>query len=156
MNNFDKFYNKALHFLSFRPRSEKEIRDYLKKNKSDEETTLLIIEKLKDYKFLDDLEFSRRWLEQRTKINLKSKRIIELELKQKGITKEIIDEIKIKANDDKEIALKLAEKRFERFKNEPRQKQYEKMFRFLSSKGFDYDTIKQVVDRILGKEYNNK
>lgn len=173
MDNFDKLYNKALHFLSFRPRSEKEIREYLLKKitnyqlplandgqniQTSEEVIDTIVNKLKDYKFLDDGEFARRWIEQRTKLKPKALKFIKFELKQKGITNEIIESVttndELPAINDLDMALVLAERRVGRLKNEPRQKKYEKMFRYLSSKGFDYDIIKQVIDRILPKEYN--
>jgi len=148
-----KLLNATIRYLSFRPRSEKEIRDYLKKKNANEKTIGLIVEKLKEYKFLDDAEFARRFIEQRIKIKPKAWRIIKLELIRKGISKEIIETIILEDQapeiNDGETALKLAEKRIERLKNEPRQKQYEKMFRYLASKGYNYDIIKEVVDRIL-------
>jgi regulatory protein len=169
MDNFDKLYNKTLHFLSFRPRSEKEIRDYLKNNssyakasegqekKTKEDLINSIINKLKEHKFLNDEEFVLWWFEQRTKVNPKSTRIIKVELQRKGIDKDLIETIIFQnKNLDLENAIKIANKKYERIKNEDKKKIYEKLFRFLGSKGFDYDTIKEVIDRIFSKEYNNK
>lgn len=159
-------YNKALHFLSFRPRSEKEIRQYLIKkipkpksqtiiDTKDQETIEAIIIKLKSYKFVDDIEFARWWIEQRTRIKPRALKFIKFELKQKGITQETIDAVTLddqfQKTSDIDLALKLAQKRIERLRNETPQKRFEKMFRYLSAKGFDYNTIKQVIDRILSK-----
>jgi len=156
MDNFEKFYKKALNFLSFRPRSEKELRDYLKKKKCDELTSQRIIENLKDHKFLSDEEFAKWWIEQRTFIKPKAARIIKMELKQKGIDNDLIEQIlKDGKESDFEKARKLAEKRMPRYsKIEEKRKVYEKLGRFLISKGFDYDIIKQVIDQIFDKEYN--
>jgi len=156
MDNFAKFYKKALNFLSFRPRSEKELRDYLKKKKCDELTSQRIIENLKDHKFLNDEEFARWWVEQRALIKPKAARIIKMELKQKGIDNDLIGQIlKDGKESDLEKAKKLAEKRMPRYsKIEEKTKVYEKLGRFLISKGFDYDIIKQVIDQIFDKEYN--
>src|SRR3989344_6757140 len=97
---FERYYNLSLRFLSYRPRSEKEIIDYLKKKSSSVKTSegqekLIesIIKKLKEYKFIDDVEFAKFWIEQRTKFKHKPIRVIEYELKQKGINKEIIDDV---------------------------------------------------------------
>ena len=152
MDSFEKLYNKALRFLSFRPRSEKEIRDYLQKKNSDPQTAQKIIDKLKEYNFINDKEFARLWFESRIKLKPRAIRVIKLELKQKGIEDELIDEIFDNTKtDDKELALVLAEKRFKRYAKEEPQKAKEKMYRFLISKGFNYDTIKDVVDHVLGK-----
>ena len=157
MDNFDKFYNKSLRFLSFRPRSEKEIQDYLKKKNCNDDTSKKIIEKLKEHNFLNDLDFAKWWIEQRTSFRPRAERVIKIELKQKGIARDLIDEVFDKnPSKDKEAALKLAQKKVARYAKEEKQKAYEKMFRYLSSKGFNYDTIKEVVDQVLGKEYNIK
>jgi regulatory protein len=167
-NDFEINLNRALRFLSFRPRSEKEIIDYLKKKSSfakasegqarNELESIInaVIKKLKEHKFLNDKEFVKWWIEQRTKIKPRSSRFIKFELKQKGINYELIDEGLSQSDEtDFEKAKKLAEKRMPRYsKIEEKRKIYEKLFRFLSSKGFDYDTIKQVIDQVLSKEYN--
>jgi regulatory protein len=169
MDNFDKLYNKALHFLSFRPRSEKEIRDFLLKKVSkpksqtiikskEQEYVEAVIVKLKRYKFIDDIEFTKWWIEQRTRIKPRAFKFIKFELKLKGISDETIDLVtsddQFQKTSDIDSALKLAKKRMERLRNEIPQKRFEKMFRYLSAKGYDYNTIKQVIDQILGKEYN--
>ena len=115
-----KLYQKVLRFLVIRPRSEKEVKDYLwrKINRAKPPRfrsgasegnigeadssggtagvagkTGEIIERLKRENYLNDLEFAGWWLEQR---QLSSKprgdRLIRLELRQKGIDEEIIKE----------------------------------------------------------------
>lgn len=156
MDNFDKLFEKTLRFLSFRPRSEKEIKDYLTKKKSNDLETKKIIEKLKEHKFLNDEEFAKWWVEQRTRVKPRADRVIKFELAQKGIEKEIIDNILPKdLESDLKKALGLAEIRMRRLeKIEDRKKVYEKLARFLASKGFNYDIIKEVIDRTFAKEYN--
>lgn len=167
MDNFEKLLGNSYRFLSFRPRSEKEVREYLEKKIKNEKSNLKnnkdvidsIINKLKEQKFLDDFEFAKWWIEQRSKIKPKALKFIIFELKQKGISKELIEQVLEDGNfvieSDFDKAKKLAEKRIERYKNEDKQKKYEKMVRFLASKGFNYDTIKKVIDQILNKRYNS-
>jgi regulatory protein len=161
--NFEKFYKASLNYLSFRPRSEKEIRDYLKrktqnvKPQIDEKIIERIIESLKKSKFIDDEEFARRFIEQRIKIKHKAWRIIKFELRQKGISSELIDNIQNSensedavSNNDFKSALELAERKMPRFaKIQDKRKIYEKLGRYLASKGFDWDTVKAVIDRVL-------
>ncbi len=157
-DDFGVNLNRALRFLSFRPRSEKEIRDYFKKKRVDPLVSQKIIDKLKENKFLNDMEFARWWVEQRTLIKPRAWRIIKIELKQKGISSEIIEELNINSESEEKndltMAIKLAQKRLPRYKNLSRQEIYQKMGRFLISKGFDYDTIKRSIDEVFSKEYN--
>ena len=159
-DDFSVNLNRALRFLSFRPRSEKEIRDYFKiknqksKIKIDEKIIESIIKKLKENKFINDEEFVKWWIEQRTRIKPRASRLIKFELKQKGISDELIQNSELRIKNDFEKAMVLAEKRMPRYKNEEPKKVYEKMSRFLASKSFDYDIIKQVIDQVLSKGYN--
>lgn len=152
MENFEKLLNKTYRFLSFRPRSIKEVEDYLKRKKAIDVDTKKIIEKLKSQKFLDDEEFARWWIESRTKARPRSSRLIKLELKQKGIDKELIDSIFENSTEvvsDFEKAYALALKKAPKLKNLDRKKAYEKLGRFLASRGFNWDTIKEVIDQVL-------
>lgn len=151
MDEFEKFYNKTLRFLSFRPRSEKEIRDYLKKKKASESVIELIVRKLKEQKFLDDKDFTNWWIEQRTLIKLKPKRIIKMELRQKGIDDETIDELLNKVSEhvtDLSKAKRIVEKKLVKYKKFQGFERKNKLGRFLASKGFDYDTIKNALKEI--------
>jgi regulatory protein len=155
MDDFEKFYKSAIRFLSFRPRSEKELKDYLTKKECDPLISRRIVDSLTRDKFLNDEEFVRWWVEQRTILKPKASRIIKYELKQKGISRELIDnfyENEEESTSDFDKALKLAEKKMVRLgKIEDKRKIYEKLGRFLASKGFDWDTIKEVIDRSLSK-----
>lgn len=178
MDEFEKFYNASLRFLSYRPRSEKEIRDKLQKFKIKKTATTetqkkierqnfsgsenfsasvvareaLIIEaviaKLKEQNFINDEEFVKWWVEQRTTFKPKSLRVIKLELWQKGIPKEIIDKI---ISNDLEQAKKLVKNRVARYKGLPKEEIYQKLGSFLARRGFDYDMIKQSIDEVLGE-----
>lgn len=148
MDEFEKFYNKALKFLSFRPRSEHEVVKNLLKKKAPEDLIKKIISKLKEYKFLEDEEFTKWWIEQRAKFKPRALRLVKMELKQKGISNELIEQtiesLKLTTSSDLESAKKLIEKKKEKWKNLTREKKFQKVARHLSSKGFSYDIIKDV------------
>ncbi|HZQ29841.1 MAG TPA: regulatory protein RecX [Patescibacteria group bacterium] len=154
--DFDRLYEKALKFLSFRPRSEKEIRDNLKKKKAPDSTVDLIIKKLRDQKFLNDKEFTKWWIEQRTIVKPTGVRIIRIELQRKGIDKEMMQEVLEDSSDivhnELDMARNLVARKFKKYKGMERQEVYRKLGGFLSRRGFDYDTIKKAIDEILRKE----
>lgn len=157
-NDFGVNLNRALRFLSFRPRSEKEIIDYLKKKQVDSNTSQKVILKLKESNFLNDVEFAKWWIEQRTLIKPRAWRIIKIELKQKGISSEIIEELNINSESEEEndltMAIKLTQKRLPRYKNLSRQDLYQKLGKYLAYKGFDWETVKRSIDEVFSKEYN--
>ena len=168
MNDFEKFYNSSLRFLSYRPRSEKEIRDNLvrksrgarsgsARKKIDPTMIDRVINKLKEQKFINDEEFAKWWIEQRTSFRPRSLRLIKIELRQKGISNEIIDKMIYDLRlmiDDLEQAKKLVEKRIRRFRNKfgmTREEMNQKLGGFLARRGFDWDTIKQSIDELVFK-----
>jgi regulatory protein len=139
---FDRYYNLSLRFLSYRPRSEKEVVDYLKKKKLSEGTIAQIMQRLTELRFVNDLEFARFWLEHRKKgLNL-----IKIELNQKGISRENIEhaisELDIKEKESKLIN-KLIEKKLRILSKYDKREAEEKIIAFLMRKGFDYETIKK-------------
>ncbi|PIP74614.1 MAG: hypothetical protein CO135_01745 [Candidatus Levybacteria bacterium CG_4_9_14_3_um_filter_35_16] len=162
MDNFGKFYNRALKFLSFRPRSEKEIRDYLElktknlKLKTKDETIDSIIKKLKEHRFLNDEEFARLWIESRLKYKPRSISLIKRELLLKGVDKDVIDaqisNLQFTISNELENAQKLIIRKIERYKDLSKQEIYQKLGRFLAGKGFNWDTIKKSIDESLGKK----
>ena len=141
-------YNKTLAFISRRPRSEKEIRDYLHKQEVGISVSDLIVTKLKDRKFLDDAEFARWFVEQRSTFRPKGKVALTAELRQKGIDRELISQT-LEENSVDEVGLARAAlaKKLRQFDHLPADKRKEKIIRFLGSRGFSWDTIGKILNR---------
>lgn len=152
-------------WFSLRQRSEKEVRDYFKiKNqragvKGKEPYSELVIEttiqKLKELRLLDDEQFAKAWVEARSK--KKGMRVIKLELFQKGISKEIIEEVisnKTQETNEEETATRLLERKINSWKNlEPLQFK-KKAYGFLMRRGFEYEVVKDVVEKFIKRDYN--
>lgn len=153
-DEFLKFYDRALKFFSYRPRSEKELQDWFKKKKVGIETQKLIEKKLKQYNYLDDQEFTRWWVEQRTTFRPFGKRRLAFELRQKGINQKLVEEELGKLEDDKlvELAEELVKKKMKTMEDLPYFEVREKIFAFLSRRGFHWEIIKKVVAKTLKKE----
>jgi regulatory protein len=152
MDPYARYYNSALKYLALRPRSEKEVRDNLTKKKSPPDVTERVIARLTEQKFLNDEEFTRWWIEQRTRVTPRSMRLIQIELQQKGISKDIL-ESRIKNHEssgsDEETARKIIEKRIEKMRDLPRIEIYQKLGGHLARKGYSWDIIKKAIDEQL-------
>lgn len=143
---FAKNYNRALRFLSFRPRSKKEIFDYFLKKEVDKKLVEEIIQKLEKEKFVNDDEFAKWFIESRVTNRPKSHRVIKMELKHKGIDVDKIEALLANTTDDAVLAKKLVEKKLRAMKNVPIEKKKERLVRYLSTRGFDWSTIRGVID----------
>lgn len=153
MDLFEKFFTLSLRFLSYRPRSEKEVREYLLKKKVAQEIIEEVISKLHEHKFLDDKEFAKMWLESRVRHKHKPIRIIKYELGQKGISREIIDQLLQNSQESKQKDITaiqiLITKHLPKYKDLPKHQIYQKLATFLTQKGFSYDLAKRSIDEIL-------
>lgn len=146
-----KLWEKALKFLSFRPRSEKEVKNFLIKKKADEEEIGWALGKLKEKGYLNDEEFARWWVEQRKTFRPKGWRVLKMELRQKGVPEDTIAKLLncyIAGGLEGELAKKVLEKKLESLKHLPLQKLKQKLGNHLARRGFDWEVIKKVVDGI--------
>lgn len=136
---------KSFHYLSFRARSEQEVRDYLAKKEIPEIVINQTIQKLLDMRYLDDDEFTTWWIEQRQLHRPKSKMVIKMELKQKGISDEIIEKHLTDSKNDLEIAKGLVAKKQRTFERYSGDLYKQKVSQFLQRRGFNWDIIKEII-----------
>jgi len=136
----------ALRFLSFRRRTEKEVREKLQKKDFDEKTIKRTIEKLKEYDLINDLEFATAWVKERLAYKPRGKKLLRQELWKKGIKKEIMDKvIQELCQDEDKSAIELLERVKKRYKNLEPQVTKRRMYGYLLRRGFSYETINQAM-----------
>ncbi len=142
-STFGKLYDKTLNLLSYRQRSEWELRDYLRRKKTDQDTIEKILNRLSKNGYVNDREFARRWIENRRLLKPISKRKLRSELKQKRIPDEIIDELLASESADERDTLKeLVARKSDRYPDK------QKFMQFLARQGFNYDDIKSVLSEL--------
>lgn len=151
---FSEIFNKSLRFLNFRPRSEHEMRVYLDKKGASEETKSQVIEKLKNLKLIDDGSFVDWWVEQRTNVRPRSIRVIKLELREKGISRDLIDKVleSFSSNDEVNSAIKVAERKMRRLSGYSGFGLKQKLLQALSMRGFSYEVAKEAIEKLLKTE----
>lgn len=153
---FLKGKNKALNILSKASQSEKKIREKLNED-FEEDTVDDVIDFLKKYNFINDGELASKIVNTNVNLNKYGKNKIKQNLYNKGIEKSAIDEAISEIDYDSEFenALYLAQKRYDRVKNEDPKKAYAKIANHLAYKGFNYDIIKSVLNKIFKNDYND-
>lgn len=141
----DKGYDRALNLISRRPRSEWELRDYLKRKEYDLEVTEQIISRLSDRGYVDDEDFARRWVENRRLLKATSRRRLQQELRQKRISDEIVEKVLAADGTDE---LEVLKGLIERKRQQSKYQEDLKLMQFLARQGFGYDKIKQAIDEL--------
>lgn len=139
--------NSALRYMSPRPRSEVEIRTRLSRHGFDTETIQKVLAELKKQGLVDDVAFAQFWRENRENFRPRSRRLMELELKQKGVDAEIIAEATIDVDDD-QGAYRAAQKKARSLSGLDYPSFRKRMGSFLKRRGFDYELINRIIDRI--------
>jgi len=144
---FQKTLDKLLRFATLRPRSKREIKNWLKKKKIHESLNDSLFKKLKRLDLLDDEKFAKWWIDQRLSFKPRGKRALKYELFQKGIDKQIIEKILNESKiDETKIAKELLEKNAYKWKKYKGYKEKQKKSQFLARKGISWDSIKKLIN----------
>jgi regulatory protein len=145
-DELEKAYLRALRLINVRPRSIWEITSRLQKAGYGENIIGSTIERLQSAGLVSDIEFARTWVENRCTFRPRSKRVLVLELHQKGVADSEIQSA-VGNLDEASLALKTAEKYFSRCKDLPFDEFRKKMFGYLTRRGFNFGTVAEVVQQ---------
>lgn len=133
--------DKALNFISLSMKTEKQIREHLRKKGYLQEICDYVIAKMREYRYLDDGEYARAYSE--SAVKRKGKKLIALELKQKGVSEEEIDRALEDLAGEDESAARLLEK-YLRNKTVDK-KTLAKAYSYLIGKGYSYEVAKRAL-----------
>ena len=141
---FQKTFDKLLRFVMTRPRSTKEVNDWFKRKKVPEELHAKLIKRLEKLDLINDQAFAKWWIDQRIQFRKKGIRALKMELSQKGINREIIDQVLEDQNiDEAKMAKELLSKKAYKWERFDDQKKRQKQIEFLLRNGFDWEVVKK-------------
>ena len=145
--------NYALKLLSFRPRSEQEIRiklkSYLEKKHLSSDLLEQIISLLKGLNFINDIEFSQWWIDQRKRSSIKGAKLVRYELISKGVSRDIIEGLASNLSVEDEIikVRNLVEKYIKKIPRSIDKRVIKsKISRYLFQRGFSSELINRAID----------
>ena len=149
-DNYLKCKNTALRIVEKTFKSEKELKDKLILKGYGNEAIDKTISFLKEYNFLSDNNYAKMYVKDKSRVQGKNK--IKFDLIKKGINDNIIEEeiSNIDREDEREGAYNLAVKKYNTFakRENDKFKLSQKLYRFLLSKGYDYDTVSYAVKKV--------
>lgn len=141
-------YQKALHFLSYRPRSSAEVNQNLVRRGVPESLAREIVERLQRAGIVNDEEFARAWVENRNTFRPRSRALLKLELRRKGLNDETVQSVLSEQEDEEVLALEAARKYMRRLAGLEWPDFRRKLGGFLARRGFSYATLAPVVSKV--------
>jgi regulatory protein len=138
-------FDRAVNLLTYKPRSIKELRERLmEKDWTNSAIVDGVIEKLKEYNYLDDAQFAKSFAASKIRQKPVGKRVLQQKLAQRKLDKETVAEAIEKAFEETpetEIIDRAIEKRL-RLKGKPKERdEVKKFYDFLLRQGFSYDLV---------------
>lgn len=139
-SSIGKLIDKTLRWLSVRVRSIKETQDYIAKQTDDLDEREMIFNKIDGWGYMNDLEFARVWVRNRRILKDVSRKHLFLELRQKGISSDIIDEVLSEdmVSDNETLKNLIIKKQ-----SQTRYQDQTKLIAYLQRQGFRYSEIKE-------------
>ena len=136
----------ALRLLSYRPRSETELRHRLARRGVPPALIDSTIQRLRELGLVDDAAFARAWVESRERTSPRGQRLLRQELRAKGVNSDASREL-VEGVDDAEAALRASARRAASLSGLPQEEFRRRLGDFLRRRGFDYETIRLTVER---------
>lgn len=137
-------FDKAVNYQNSAFKTKKQIRDYLNKKGYDKLVVDYVIDKMEEYGFLNDSKFADMYIS--TYDKKYGPNMLKTKLLQKGISKNIVEEKLQEYLPNDEVVDKLLLKKLGN--KEPTTENLTKCIMFLSSRGYDYGTIKKSINKI--------
>jgi len=144
---FHRCFNAATHYLSYRPRSESEIRERLHRRGFEDENVEAVITKLKEQGLVDDVAFAQFWQDNRQSFSPRSRWLTRFELRKKGVADDIIDRV-VEDVDEADSAYRAALSKARSLSNSDYQSFRRRLGEYLKRRGFGYEVINQTIGRM--------
>jgi regulatory protein len=145
---------KALHFLSFRPRSVSEVRKNLAGREIPESVIEETIVKLQNNFYLDDQKFAQEWIENRSEFRPRSRSALRMELRLKGVPEDVI-QTALEGIDDDLLTMQAAQKYLRRLDGLEKFEFRKKLSAHLARRGFSFASINPTVTTIWNEIQEN-
>lgn len=147
----------AHNFVSYKPRTEKQVRDKLKEKQFSLENIEKAIEFLYEFDLLDDRSFAKSFIESKVKMKNYGISRMKVEMLKRGLDKDLVeDSLKQYYPHDSsyDLALELANKKLKQLANKDFQKKKSSLVSYLQRQGYHWDVIKKILDALLKHDQN--
>jgi len=147
LDEIEVAHERALNFLSYRPRSISEVRDNLRQKEFSAEAVETVVGRLEQVGLLDDRAFAQFWIDNRDQFNPRGARALRFELRQKGVPDDAIDQA-LAGFDEDAAARQAAQSQARRVAGLDEKAFRQKVNAYLQRRGFSYDAIRDAADTL--------
>jgi len=150
-DHFHRCLNAAASYLSYRPRSESELKQRLYQRGFDGDCVEAVLAKLKEQGLVDDTAFAQFWKDNRESFSPRSQWLTKLELRRKGVAQDVIDQVADVIDDD-DSAYRAALNKARSLLTSDYQSFRHRLGEYLKRRGFSYGVINHTVQRVWHKQ----
>ncbi len=155
-----KTFDRAVNLLTYKPRSVKELRErLLEKDWTNEQIVDSVLDKLKEYNYLNDAQFAISFAASQIRQKPLGKRALKQKLANKKLDKETVEEAlekALKETPEEEIIERAIAKRL-RLKGQPETREdAKKFYDYLLRQGFSYDLVSNKMREIASRDYDEE
>jgi regulatory protein len=154
-DTYEVAYQRGLRFLSYRPRSEVEIQRKLSELGFEAAVQDATIQRLKDNGLLGDQQFAKDWVENRSTFRPRSRKMLTVELRQKGVEEEVIQKALAETEDENSLAYQSAVKYARRLASLDWETFRKRLGGHLARRGFSYGTIAPVIRQVWDETHSS-
>ena len=148
----DRAVSTAMRALDQRMQTSRELQIRLQRKGFESAAIDAALERLTEYGYLNDERFAELWIENRLAHRPRGKRMLEHELRQKGIDRQTVEETVGSLDiDDRAAALLVAQKQLRKLESLPPAEQKKKLTGMLARRGFDFGVIRATLETVLGE-----
>lgn len=147
-DQIEEGYQRALKYISYKPRTKFEVVKKLKENEFDEDIISIVLEMLVEKGYVNDSQYAKNWVENRSVYKPRSKKLITWELKNKQLSEDIISEVTGEMMPEEELAMLAAEKYARRLSGYEKEVFFRRLTGYLIRRGFSYSTVNSTVQTI--------
>ncbi len=141
-------FERALHFLQYRPRSRWEILQYFEKKGFSQSAAADAMARLERYRYVDDKAFARMWIESRSRSRPRGEFGLRYELVQKGIAESVIDHV-LDGYEETGPAWRAVKPRLGTWSKLDKNELKQKIYGYLKRRGFSWQTIQYVYEQAV-------
>ena len=152
-DRFHQCHDASLRYLGYRPRSEGELRERLRRRGFGDEDIEGVITKLKRDGLVDDASFARFWSDNRAQFSPRGRFMLKTELRGKGVDPRIIEEVTGDI-DEEEGAYRAARRKATVLREREYHVFRRRLGDFLRRRGFGYEVINQTIERVWREDHS--
>ncbi len=142
----------AFLLLSYKARTEKELRERLEKKGYSPEVIARVFERLKELGLVDDEKLAQDYVEDRIKVGHKGRWRVRQELLKRGLSRQQIERALKQAPDETEAARMVLEHFLPRYKRLDQETRKRRLYGLLARRGFSAETIARVMSRTISDD----